>query len=189
MHRLEDAFASRGTAFPTSQINHLMNCILDGERRVDEGKLNALLAMVQGANASNELEAALAVQIAMAHELTMQAMRRASRVDQIPQYDSAGNMAVRLMRAMAGHIELLAKLQRGGEQTVRVEHVHVHAGGQAVVGTVTTGGGVRNEFGNQPHAPVALPPGTVGHLTAEQGAALLSQDAERESVPVPGGKR
>ena len=34
-------------------------------------------------------------------------------------------------------VEALAKLRRGGEQTVRVEHVHVYPGGQAVVGNVT----------------------------------------------------
>lgn len=37
----------------------------------------------------------------------------------------------KLLKVFAGHLELLAKLKRGGEQTVRVEHVHVHAGGQA----------------------------------------------------------
>ena len=34
-------------------------------------------------------------------------------------------------------IEALAKLKRGGEQTVRVEHVHVYPGGQAIVGKVS----------------------------------------------------
>ena len=37
--------------------------------------------------------------------------------------------------------EALSKLKRGGEQTVRVEHVHVYPGGQAIVGTVTRDGG------------------------------------------------
>jgi hypothetical protein len=37
-------------------------------------------------------------------------------------------------------VEALAKLRRGGEQTVRVEHVHVHEGGQAIVGNVMSRG-------------------------------------------------
>ena len=41
-------------------------------------------------------------------------------------------------------IELLAALDRrrgkGGQQVVRVEHVHVHRGGQAIVGNVQGGG-------------------------------------------------
>ena len=34
-------------------------------------------------------------------------------------------------------MEVLAKVKRGGEQTVRVEHVHVYSGGQAIVGALT----------------------------------------------------
>ena len=41
-------------------------------------------------------------------------------------------------------IEVLAKLRRGGEQTVRVEHVHVHSGGQAVAGHVSRREPARN---------------------------------------------
>ena len=37
---------------------------------------------------------------------------------------------------MVAQIEALAKLHRGGEQNVTVKHVHVHEGGQAVVGVV-----------------------------------------------------
>jgi hypothetical protein len=41
-------------------------------------------------------------------------------------------------------IEVLAKLRRGGEQTVRVEHVHLHSGGQAVAGHVSRREPARN---------------------------------------------
>ena len=67
--------------------------------------------------------------------------------------DSCGGLAVKLLRTYTAQAEALAKLRRGGEQTVRVEHVHVHAGGQAVVGNVNqreTGG--LNESSGQPHA-------------------------------------
>lgn len=49
-------------------------------------------------------------------------------------------MAAKLLTAFAGHVELLTNLQRGGNPTVRVEHVHVHPGKQAIVGHVTPGG-------------------------------------------------
>ena len=39
------------------------------------------------------------------------------------------------------HVDTLARLRRKGEQVVRVEHVHVYEGGQAIVGSVTTGEG------------------------------------------------
>ena len=185
--RLTDLFGTRGEAFPATQLNHILGAVQNSEGGFDRTKANALLAAVEGARPADELQAMLALQMAVAHELTMQAFRRLHRVDQIPQYDSAGNMAVKLMRAFAGHLELLAKLQNGGRQTVRVEHVHVHPGGQAVVGNVTTGGGVRNEIGSQPHAPEALPAATR-QLAVEPSAAVPCQDAGREPVPVSSGE-
>ena len=44
----------------------------------------------------------------------------------------------RLLRAFATQVESLRRLKNGSSQLVRVEHVHVHAGGQAVVGMIET---------------------------------------------------
>jgi hypothetical protein len=46
-----------------------------------------------------------------------------------------GSAAARLMRACA-QVEVLRRLRHGGQQFVRVEHVHIHDGGQAVIGNV-----------------------------------------------------
>ena len=55
-----------------------------------------------------------------------------------------GNVASKLLRTYTAQVEALAKLRRKGEQKVRVEHVHVHPGGQAIVGAVnhTPGPGI-----------------------------------------------
>ena len=45
--------------------------------------------------------------------------------------------AARLLRTYAIQVETLRRLRNGGSQFVRVEHVHVNEGGQAVVGPVT----------------------------------------------------
>jgi hypothetical protein len=47
-----------------------------------------------------------------------------------------GSTAARLMRAYAIQVEVLRRLRHGGQQVVRVEHVHVNDGGQAVIGNV-----------------------------------------------------
>jgi pimeloyl-ACP methyl ester carboxylesterase len=49
-----------------------------------------------------------------------------------------GSAAARLMRAYATQVEVLRRLRHGGQQFVRVEHVHVNEGGQAVIGNVKT---------------------------------------------------
>jgi hypothetical protein len=47
-----------------------------------------------------------------------------------------GSTAARLMKTFVMQIELLRRLRNGGQQFVRVEHVHVNNGGQAVIGNV-----------------------------------------------------
>ena len=47
-----------------------------------------------------------------------------------------GSAAARLMRTYAMQVEVLRRLRSGGHQYVRVEHVHVNSGGQAVIGNV-----------------------------------------------------
>jgi hypothetical protein len=45
----------------------------------------------------------------------------------------------RLLRAYATQVEALRLLRNGNSQTVRVEHVHVNEGGQAIIGNVRSG--------------------------------------------------
>jgi len=46
----------------------------------------------------------------------------------------------KLALTYVAQIEALKRYRSAGEQTVRVEHVTVNDGGQAIVGNVTTGG-------------------------------------------------
>src|SRR2546421_511738 len=54
---------------------------------------------------------------------------------------------------IVSQLEAMAKLKgKTGQQKVVVEHVHVHSGGQAIVGAVTTPGKPdRGEGGNRGH--------------------------------------
>jgi len=62
-----------------------------------------------------------------------------------------------------------------GQQRVTVEHVHVHKGGQAIVGNVSPGGGVSSKLEEQPVAPA---------LTHEPGQTLPTEiETVREAVP------
>ena len=47
--------------------------------------------------------------------------------------------AARLLRTYATQVEALRRLRNGNSQTVRVEHVHVNEGGQAIIGNVGRG--------------------------------------------------
>ena len=47
--------------------------------------------------------------------------------------------STKLMRTYVSQVEALRRLRQGGSQLVRVEHVHVNEGGQAIIGNVTPG--------------------------------------------------
>lgn len=151
-----------------------------GEKLPAPDKMNAGIAAVAGIEPQNEYEAMLAVQMVGTHSVAMDMLARAKQADSTDQLERFGTLAVKLLRTYTAQIEALAKLRRGGEQKVRVEHVHVYQGGQAIVGNVTTGkGGGLLENGNQPHAltgpaAFALPDGT----------AVLREDPSRDPVPV-----
>jgi hypothetical protein len=67
----------------------------------------------------------------------LQAYRRAMLPQQTFQGQSeALNQANKLSRTYAALVEALNRHRDKGQQKVTVEHVHVHAGGQAVVGLV-----------------------------------------------------
>ena len=185
--RLQDLFGTVGTSFPISQLNHVLTLARDVEGQYDAVKINSMLAAIEAVRPADEVQGMIAVQMVATHELAMSILRRAARVDQIPQFDSAANMAVKLMRTFTMQVEALAKLQRGGEQVVRV--VHVHPGGQAVIGNVTAGskpagGGGSEENGNQPHAKGELPA-----PTAQPMPPLWGQDEAGKPLPVSCGGR
>ena len=88
------------------------------------------------------------------------------------------NQANKLSRTYATLLEALNRHRGKGQQKVTVEHVHVHAGGQAVVGTVETPGGRGStEIGG------TTPCKAIAHAPQP---AMRSADKEREPVPVAG---
>jgi hypothetical protein len=61
--------------------------------------------------------------------------------------------ANKLGRTFSVLLDALNRHRGKGQQKVTVEHVHVHEGGQAIVGNVgTPGGGDRAKSEDQPHA-------------------------------------
>jgi hypothetical protein len=63
------------------------------------------------------------------------------------------NQAGKLSRTFAMLLDALNRHRGKGMQKITVEHVHVHSGGQAVVGVVEApGGGVQPKSKGQAHA-------------------------------------
>lgn len=109
--------------------------------KLDETNSNFVLSVVRGVQPRDELETMLAVQMGAVHAATMMMARRLNHVETIPQQDAAERALNKLARTFATQMETLKRYRTGGQQKVTVEHVTVNAGGQAIVGAVTHGGG------------------------------------------------
>lgn len=112
--------------------------------------------------AGNSLEKMLAHQLALAHEMAMRtgnaAMRELARVKQTQdgnrrrtdegvECQRLVNSTAKLMGAYQQGLLTLQRIRSGGNQTMTVQHVHVESGGQALIGTVQTGGRSQGEIG------------------------------------------
>jgi hypothetical protein len=102
--------------------------------------VNSALALIEAAAPTNEIEATLAVQMACTHTAAMSVLGGLNSAPGNERRIAAfGNAAARLLRAYAMQVETLRRLRNGGSQVVRVEHVHVNEGGQAIIGNVSSG--------------------------------------------------
>ena len=136
---LMEAIGTAELDFLDGLLKQLTNVGTQGQK-VDARGLNFMLAVVKGVEPKDQMEAMLAAQMAAVHNATMTFARRLAHVDNIPQQDSAERAFNKLARTFASQVEALKRYRTGGEQKVTVEHVHVHQGGQAIVGSVTHGG-------------------------------------------------
>jgi hypothetical protein len=140
------------------------------DQRKDQA--NAAVAGLIGINPNDELEGMFAAQLVTCHNASMECYRRAMLGEQTFEGRKENlNQANKLSRTYATLLEALNRHRGKGQQKVTVEHVHVHNGGQAIVGNV--GGGMRTKSEDQPHA--------LGYVPGE---TLRSANTERETLPV-----
>jgi hypothetical protein len=130
--------------------------------RREKQRATAITAMI-GIKPADEIEGMLAVQMVAAHNATMECYRRAMLDEQtLEGRDNNLKHAGKLSRVYGELLLALDKHRGKGQQRVTVEHVHIHHGGQAIVGTVTQGGGVPSKLEDQPHAPgLTYQPGQI----------------------------
>jgi hypothetical protein len=82
----------------------------------------------------------LATQMVSVHNLIMNCLANtASSAQTDAGIEVYLNRANRLMRTYVAQVQALRSYRSKGEQRFTVEHVHVHGGGQAVVGNINQG--------------------------------------------------
>jgi hypothetical protein len=136
---------------------------------------------LRGVAPRDPIEGMIAAQMLGLHEAAMECLGRGAIREQYPEARHANlAQANKLTRSFAVLVEALDRHRGKGQQTVRVEHVTVNAGGQAIVGAVAQGGGGSGgKSEERPHAP--------GRLAPEPGVPLRGADAGGEPVSIAGG--
>jgi len=133
--QLTEATGSTDVDFSGILFNQVFPTLSIGE---PEDGANFIAALMHGLKPQDETEGVLIAQMAGTHNLIMEYMKRAM----IPgQYLEAANdytnRAYKLMNIFLKQLETLEKYRgKTSQQKVIVEHVHIHEGGQAVVGHI-----------------------------------------------------
>jgi len=140
---LYQAFGTTSDDFVDHMFDKLITaaCESNRDKPLTQTQINSVIAAMAGINPQDGVEAMLASQMIATHFAAMRVMRQLKTAENLGQQDSNGNLVAKLMRIFAAQMEALSRYRSKGQQKMTVEHVHVHAGGQAIVGNVTPNGG------------------------------------------------
>ncbi|WET74109.1 hypothetical protein [Rhizobium croatiense] len=111
------------------------------QNAVDQSELTMLTEMVMGMAPKDHVEMMLATQMAAVHLMSMHMASKCRRENSLPRFEIFARQTNQLMRTFAAQADALKRYRTGGKQVVKVKHVHVHEGAQAIVGNVSKGGG------------------------------------------------
>ena len=151
-YQLADTFGTRSLQFVYAMLNRLGHATAD--HSVDHGfrpgspdqvAFNAALAVIAGVQPKDEIEAMLAAHMAVTNIALLELVARTREAiaghpyegNGIKRLDVLGNLTNKFMRTYTMQVEALARKRRKGDQNITVKHVHVYAGGRAIVGNVS----------------------------------------------------
>ena len=131
-----------GTRGEFTAWRHILNTatLQIRNRPQDAGEVlaTAIEAMAE-MQVTNSMEAMFATQMIGVHEAAVSFLATATGKDQTLDGRNVNlGRATKLMRLFLEQVEAMQRLKgKSGQQKVTVEHVHVHEGGQAIVGAVS----------------------------------------------------
>lgn len=138
-----------------------------------QAKIMAAYEAMQAIAPRSELGGMLAVQMIAAHNAALECLRRAAIERQtVEGRDMNLKHAVRLMGLYERQLAALGKHRGKGRQKITVEHVNVHAGGQAIVGDVNAGEAARPSSADGSLSRAAQPTHAEDGAKADDGESL-----------------
>ena len=175
---------SDGEDFSNILVSQVVNSLWlkhsDSEERARQ--IDAAITAMVGAKPRDELEGMLIAQLIASHNAAMECYRRAMLAEQSFEARRENlNQAHKLSRTYAALTDALDRHRGKGQQRITVEHVNVHAGGQAIVGAVSPGDGSSRQSEEETCA--------TREITYEPGIPMRSPDPQWETMPIAAGAR
>ena len=137
--QIDGLFSSSTPEFSNAMLVHCVNVSGSNDDRSEDK--NHAIAIVNEIAPKDGIEAMLATQMASVHIAMMRHSWKLAGAVNIQQLEIQEKTFNKLARTFTAQMEALRKHRHGGQQKVTVEHVTVNEGGQAIVGSVTPGGG------------------------------------------------
>ena len=163
--------------FVDEMLTRLVTALAPGPWDTHEAAtLNAAIALIASVKPQTELEALLAVQIAATGFASLKFLQLGQRHLEDAYIEVYGGYATRLMRLQLELIQALDKNRRGRRDNKQTVELHIHPGGQGVVGIINSlkdGGSSESQQNAQQIAHAPQP-------------AMRSPNAEPEFVPSAG---
>ena len=140
--RLRDAF---GNTMSDEFVDVMLGKVIEALKpnpfdQLEEATLNSALAIIHSARCRSELEALVAVEIVATGFAGLRFLRQSQHSMTDDYIRTYGPYANKLLRLHLDLIQALDHHRRGHKQTVEVHHVHIHSGGQGMVGIVNASG-------------------------------------------------
>lgn len=137
--RLKAALGTTSSDFVDATLVQIQNASRLPCGGISEISVNAALALIEGVEPKNEMEAALAIQMACTHAVTMAVLCRAGGAYGGDRHVARmASASARLINAFANQVETLRRLKGGGTQIIRVERIEVSDNAQAIIGNINS---------------------------------------------------
>ena len=135
--RLKAALGTTSSDFVNATLVQIQNASRMPSGGISETSVNAVLAFIEAAEPRNEIEAALAIQMACTHAVTMAVLSRAGGAYGGDRHAAImASAGARLLNAFTAQVEAMRRLRNGGTQVIRVERIEVAETAQAIIGNV-----------------------------------------------------
>ena len=185
--RLKVIGGSNGDAFNNILANQAAQTVWlhrsDPEERIERTRQSTLDVLL-GIGPRDEMEGMLGAQMLGTHNAAMECFRRAMIEDQSFEARRENlNLANKLSRTYTMLVATLDHHRGKGQQKVTVEHVHVHPGGQAIVGTIDRAARPGSA------AQFAPPPEATGVITNDPCTPMPCENPKRGSLPIASSSR